>query len=51
MYKNRRHESAVETDKCPMHPYHFFPLVQTEAWAKKNGYTYEEYLEHWRNKY
>ena len=40
-----------ETERCPMHPYHFFELSKVHDFNVRNGRDYSTYVTIWRNRY
>ena len=45
-----KEEPFNETEKCPMHPYHYFQLSQVRGFTEMNGNTYAEYIAKWRSR-
>lgn len=40
-----------ETERCPMHPYHFFELSKIRGFTTRNGSDYISYVTIWRGRY
>ena len=49
--KKDEEPDGLETENCPMCPNVFFGLCSVRGFNKLNGYTYVDYVSHWRERW